>query len=308
MTECAATCADPGRVGAELASALSAARNPGGGWGYRSGNRSRIEPTCWARLALGNGAYEPTGVDILRNWRRHDGWLIDVAGAPANVGFNALAALTLLQTPSTASLADVTISRLVDAKGTAIPQDRALRQDNSLQAWSWVDGTFSWVEPTAWCLLLLKQRRARGPLPRAVERIEVAERMLLDRACSAGGWNYGNPHVLGQDLLPYVPTTSLALLAMQDRVGDPIVQRALDGLQKDAARERSAVALAWTIICLRVYGQNTAAWEQELAGLVARDRPAMGRTDDIVGLAMSVYVLGHETFSAFTVPVRKHGD
>ena len=37
-----------------------------------------------------------------------------------------------------------------------------MRQDGSLQAWSWVDGTFSWVEPTAWCLLLLKKWRLQA--------------------------------------------------------------------------------------------------------------------------------------------------
>jgi hypothetical protein len=307
MTGCPAACADPIRVRADLASALSAARDASGGWGYRAGNRSRIEPTCWALLALGRTAARQADAEVLRRWPRSDGWLIDVAGAPFNVAFNALAALTLLHTSSPTPLADATIDRLVHAKGNALPQDRALRQDNSLQAWPWIDGTFSWTEPTAWCLLLLKQRRALGPLPGAGDRIDVAERMLLDRACAAGGWNYGNAQVSGQDLLPYVPTTALALLAMRDRAGDAIVQRAFDGLQQDATKERSAVALAWTIICLRVYGRETGAWAQELAELMSRERPAIGRTEDVVGLAMSVYALGDEPPMAFTLPVHRRG-
>ncbi len=66
----------------------------------------------------------------------------------------------------------------------------------------------------------------------AAERIEIGERMLRDRACGAGGWNYGGSNVYGQELFPYVPTTALGLLAMQDHPGDPIVARALAWLSE----------------------------------------------------------------------------
>ena len=276
---------------AALRSALIAARNSDGGWAYRPGNRSRLEPTCWALLALAHAAGQPPDVEVLRRWHDEDGWLVDVSGAPPNVAFNAVAALTLLQAEPRSATAQRLLGRIVRAKGDAIAQNPFMRQDNSLQAWSWVGGTFSWVEPTAWCLLLLKQCRARGPLSGADERILVAERMLADRACRAGGWNYGNANAFGQDLRPYVPTTALALLALQDRRGMPVVEKALDAIQMNVATERSAISLATTIICLRVHGLATTRWEKELAALVSRRGVEGDPTYDRVGAAAALYAL-----------------
>jgi hypothetical protein len=147
------------------------------------------------------------------------------------------------------------------------------------------------VEPTAWCLLLLKQCRARGPLVGADDRILVAEQMLADRACRAGGWNYGNANAFGHDLQPYVPTTALALLAMQDRRGMPVVDKALDAIQTNVATERSVISLATAIICLRAHGLGTARWEAELAALVSRDDDQGLSTWDHVGAAAALYAL-----------------
>ena len=96
---------DYSRFRSELRSALVAARNTDGGWGYAPGRRSRIEPTCWAILALAHSEGRAPDVESLRTWKRQDGWLVDVPEAPPNNAFNAFAALTLLQQPSAASLA-----------------------------------------------------------------------------------------------------------------------------------------------------------------------------------------------------------
>ena len=273
--------------------ALVTARNPDGGWAYAQGKGSRLEPTCWALLALAHSDGQEPDVDVLRVWRQRDGWLADVAGVPPNHAFNALAALTLLQTSPTVSHAYALGARLVVSKGIRARQAREFRQDNSLQGWSWIDGTFSWVEPTAWCLLLLKKLRARGSsrLPGADERIDVGERLLLDRACDVGGWNYGNSNVYGQELWPYVPTTALALLAMQDRRGHPVVEKSLQQLQHDVRTERSAVALALSIICLRVYGVAPDVLVSDLLDLSSDSGPGAGQADDLLGLAMTLYAL-----------------
>ena len=50
-------------------------------------------------------------------------------------------------------------------------------------------------------------------------RIRDGEAVLRDRVCVDGGWNYGNSNVFGKNLPAYIPTTAIALLALQDRAG-----------------------------------------------------------------------------------------
>ena len=235
---------------------------------------------------------------------------MDVAGAPPNQAFNALAALALLEDVSTAPLARPVVSNLLSAKGERYSNSDVSPEDATLQGWSWVDGTASWVEPTAWSLLLLKKLRNNGSLPReGTLRIEAGEQLLLDRVCSVGGWNYGNRQVYGHDLWPYVPTTALALLALQDRRDLSSVQRSLEQIQKDLLTERSALALALARVCLEVYGwqprragdgaahespgseshAGNVGVERELARLAARDLETPGH--NVLGRAMALYAL-----------------
>jgi hypothetical protein len=284
-----------------LTAALQRARNADGGWAYHPGKRSRVEPTCWALLALSQANLQAPNLDVLGRWPRRDNWLIDLAGAPPNHAFNAIAALTLLQSPSTGTLAEEIVRLLIASKGVRLPPDPAIRHDSSLQGWSWVDGTFSWVEPTAWCVLLLKQRLVRGPYADAAERVRVGEQVLNDRACRGGGWNYGNANVYGKDLLPYVPTTALALLALHDRRNEPVVVRGLEQLERDVLSERSAVALSLALICLRVYRRPTSVPEEQLTQLILDRHLSPGYGDDVLGLSMALYALSDGPLGAFTL-------
>lgn len=297
--------ADRSQLVSELRRALLGNQNRDGGWAYAAGKRTRLEPTCWGLLALAAANDQPVDVERLRAWPRHDGWLVDVAGAPPNQAFNALAALTLLEGPSAAPLVEPIASNLLAAKGERYPQDQSSPQNNSLQAWSWIQGTASWVEPTAWSLLLFKRLRGRHSLPpKAPERIQVGEQLLLDRVCSVGGWNYGNARVFDHDLWPYVPTTALALLSLRDRLDVPAVRRSIEQMQSDLRTERSALAVALALICLNVYqrGRQPAGEtpgsaplasittvERDLAWLVARDLETSH--DNILGQAIALYAL-----------------
>src|SRR5438105_856774 len=80
----------------------------------------------------------------------------------------------------------------------------------------------------------------------AAARIDEAERMLRDRCCAAGGWNSGTATVLGQGLNPYVPTTALGLMALQNLPRDPVVVRSVAALKRLYLSERSAMALSLT--------------------------------------------------------------
>ena len=147
-------------------------------------------------------------------------------------------------------------ARLIDAiqrvRGIRLEDRGVNRQNNALQAWSWMSETFSWVEPTACCLVALKKARAAGFTVDA-RRIEDGEAVLFDRCGREGGWNYGNANMLGQELPAYVPTTALGLLALGDHRSHDAVRRSLDFLEREALTERSSVALSLALVALRVF-------------------------------------------------------
>jgi hypothetical protein len=240
-------------------------------------------------------------LDVLRGWSRHDNWLIDFPGAPPNHAFNAIAALTLLQSVSTRAMAEPVTRLLIASKGITFGPDPVVRQDSSLEAWSWTDGTFSWVEPTAWSVLVLKQRLTHGPYGDAAKRIRVGEQMLIDRAHRGGGWNYGNANVFGKELVPYVPTTALALLALQDQQNELAVSEGLEHLQRDVLTERSVLALSLAIICLRVYRLSTSVLERHLTDLIVDRYVSTNPHNNVLGLAMALYALSDRPLAAFTV-------
>jgi hypothetical protein len=242
-----------------VTTAIANGRNGDGGWGYFRSKASRLEPTAW--VSLTNSPLSDPAREWLAGRQTADGWLVDVPAVPVNYGFNGLALMALLAGGQTTPITDRLTERIVGVKGLAVAQSPALRQDNSLQAWSWVEGTFSWVEPTAYCLLGVKRARGLGA-GRHTEtsaRVDEAERMLADRACAGGGWNYGNANAFDKDLRPHGPTTALALLALQDRRDLPCVQTGLQFLTAHAERERSGLALALSLICLRAFGVDHAA-------------------------------------------------
>ncbi len=282
----------------DLPSSLASRRNPDGGWGYEAGKTSRLEPTCWALLALARASAQPLDADVLLEWRQESGWFVDVPGVPVNFAFNALAALTLRTHPRGRDTARRIATQLLGVHGLAFEPSPALRQDNSLQAWPWIDGTFSWVEPTSLCLLLMKRLRRELPATAVSDRITVAERMLLDRACAPGGWNYGGANAFGRDLFPYVPTTALGLLAMQDRKDLPVTRQAVNWLAQEAASEKSTQSLALAGIALTAYRSGTT-----VLGEVRRRLPGESNARATLGLACGLYAAARPEggFDAFAV-------
>ena len=84
-----------------LARQLLDGRGPDGAWGYYAGHTARLEPTCWAMLALGACDALASAVpdlirvaDFLKGAARDDGLLVDSVGVPPNLASNGLAALT----------------------------------------------------------------------------------------------------------------------------------------------------------------------------------------------------------------------
>ena len=245
-------------------------------------------------MALGNhpSANAAQHGEFFHNALRPDGLLLEPAVRDEdrpNFAFNALA--ILLFAGQTDLAPDGILVRLTTAliehRGIKLPQSNLSPQDNSLQAWAWNDSTFSWVEPTCWSVLALKKAAARSEAARG--RIDEAERMLRDRCCVEGGWNSGTAMVLGQGLNPYVPTTALGLMALQNLPNDPIVVRSLAQLKKMHLSERSAMALSLTLIAFSLFGLDTSDLEGALID-------QWGRTRFLGNLhltAMALYSLTH---------------
>jgi hypothetical protein len=165
--------------------------------------------------------------------------------------------------------------------------------------------TFSWVEPTCWCTLALKKTRTH-PRAGAESRIAEAEKLLLNRSCSVGGWNAGNASAMGQDLRPYVPTTALGLMAMQDRRSEPVVVRTVEYLRASRLAEPSALALALTALSFRIFDLPADDVESRLVN--GADRAE--RLGNLQTLAMMLYALSAPTHGAGALrvenPPRKH--
>lgn len=271
-----------------LAETLRTSVNDDGGWAYFQGKTSRLEPTCWAALALMDGgattadrALAESALSRIAAWQGADGLLCDTPRAPANLSFNGLAAIVVQHALGTRRADGGSVQRLIGTLfagisktgGMRLKQSADSRQDNHLVGWAWNEGTFSWAEPTSWCLLALKKARNLPGVASAADRIDEAERLLADRCCRSGGWNYGNSNVLGRELSPYVPTTAVALLALQDRPALPEVVRSLEWLAGNWHRERSALASSLTLLAMRAHRVSPDDVERDLHSQLADSGP-----------------------------------
>jgi hypothetical protein len=287
----------------ELRERVIAARNADGGWPYYPDRQSRLEPTAWAIIALGAtgsvDAFADGVLAFLSARNRRDGLLVDPGAPTANAGWNGLLLLALQSTRGADDERRSLVRSLAGLKGIALQPDSTIRQDNTLQGWPWVQGTFSWVEPTAFCTLALKKATGTDRDPAVAARLTEADRLLIDRACRPAGWNYGNSAVLGQELEPYVPTTALALLALQDRPTEAVVTAGLDWLEAQAASEPATMALGLAASCLTVFGRPA---DKAIEGLVTLEG-ATGHLDNahLLSIALFARTLGDHQARALRI-------
>jgi len=272
-------------------------RNTDHGWPYYAGNRSRLEPTAWANLAGRDGGHA-----FFASCQRPNGLLIDPLAPHANFASHALAliaAFAVHPRDSPVSFENA-VAALVREKGIKIPFERQYYQNNHLEGWSWCPYTFSWVEPTAWSLVALKKAAALAAQLRSAAlsvRIADGERVLVNRACVHGGWNYGNSNMYGRELRAHVPTTAIALLALQDHRDEPAVRRGFAFLQRNRLAERTGMALALTAVCLSVYGEPA----RDVCELLPAAFTTAAARTHVHSMAMMLYAMagvadGHAAF------------
>jgi hypothetical protein len=247
-------------------------QNADGGWGYFPCKRSWLEPTAYAMLALDSRPEATPALErawtLVQSWQSPDGSWRPAADVEQPHWATALCVTLQRVRQMRDSRFVKAVDWLVEVSGAErTVRNRVLyclglsviRQDPNLLGWPWTPATNSWVEPTVHALVALKG--ALGTLRRMsyrncgeVEaRIQMGEKMVLDRRCHDGGWNYGNWMAFGEALPSYPETTAIALLGLQGcRLFDST--EAVRLAARQAASTKSPLARAWLAICLRSYG------------------------------------------------------
>jgi hypothetical protein len=152
-----------------------------------------------------------------------------------------------------------------------------------------VQGTHSWVEPTALAVLAL-QASEMGRHPRTVEAV----RLLNDRLLDDGGCNYGNTFVLGQELRPHVQPTGLCLWALAGVQQDPRIARSLDYLTEEVATQLATASLSYGLLGLAAHGRRPGGAETYLARAAER---TLRRAPSAYRLALLALAAGHPAVS-----------
>lgn len=249
---------------------LTQAQNPDGGWGYFPGKESWLEPTVYALLALSpagsHGRSFERGWHLMRSWQLPDGgwkpaqqihephWttalcvtLHGIRGVHDSSFHRGVAWLL-----KTKGAEHGPLQRIASFFSSSI-----IDIDTSLTGWPWIPDTSSWVEPTAHALLAMKMSWGQYKAAELRQRIELAERMLFNRRCSDGGWNYGNRKVYRVDLPSYPETTAIALLGLKGS-RSPQLKASLDLALQMWRASPSALAKSWLTIALRAHGVSLA--------------------------------------------------
>jgi hypothetical protein len=264
-------------------------QNPDGGWGYHPTSPSGVEATAWALLGLMSGGrvWLPSQpCDRACDWLLHaqlgDGAWPAFPGQPQGCWTTSLASWALQAHGGSVQAVERGLHWVLNAwpaEGTlwwrlrqAVGRSAVVRQDSSLRGWSWTPGTASWVEPTAYALLLLRNLPAEMLTSQMKKRRRLAERMLYNRMCPSGGWNSGNPLVYGVAGVPRVGPTSWALLALIDHAERAENRISLDWLEQTFGEIRGAASLALAHRCLTAYGRQAPPLAPMLGSLYARNR------------------------------------
>jgi hypothetical protein len=250
-------------------------------WAYTPGAPPATEPTALTALALhGHGRAQAA--------QRACDWLVQRQAADGSLGINAAesaphwaTALAVLawraveqippaepnggaaaKSSNYAQPIERAVNWILSIAGKPLPRTHELGHDTTLRGWPWVEGTHSWMEPTAYCVLAL---RATGRGGHA--RTREAVRLLIDRLLPQGGCNYGNTMVLGQWLRPQLEPTGLALLALTGEADvDGKVARSIDYAAKQVGPDTTAFSLALGLMGLAAHDRwpkQSPAWLEQ---------------------------------------------
>jgi len=242
--------------------------------GYQPATRPATEPTALSAIALAvHGKQEAanTATEWLAGLQAKDGSLGIRDGETSPCWPTSLAMLAWIAVDAAryAKQINAATGWTLSKQGERIEPTEDIRHNTQLVAWPWVEGTHSWIEPTA---LHVRALKAAGysTHPRTREAIEL----LVDRQLAAGGCNYGNTEVLGQTLLPHVQPTGLAMLALAGEVDvRGRIEHSLSYLTHSLSARTTTASLCWGLLGLTAHDRRPAdadLWLESAYGRTAR--------------------------------------
>jgi squalene cyclase len=256
------------RLITEIQSEIERRSLSSGGWATANGRRAGIETTCYALMALRDrqSPIRDKAMDFLQRTQNPDGsWPAFDGDDPEGCWTTALAIITLRFIGGPSAPIERSLFWLLGYAGREghwfwkwkfRTVERAVQFDPDKYGWPWFPGTVSWVIPTAFSLIALKQSFAYFSSQQVAHRIQLGTEMLRDRACPEGGWNAGNSIVFGAGLKPHIDSTAIALLGLTDAT-DPVAVRALEWIRPACLECPSAYSLAWSAIALSLHEDET---------------------------------------------------
>ncbi len=260
---------------------LIARQLPQGGWPFNSNaKQSAVEPTALALLALPSNSVRERDAAIrflLYIQNPNGSWPAFVGDDGEGSGFTGLA-VYVLNCCGVGGKADDRASRwLLHSRGWEShwlwkwkfrTTDRHVRFDPDKFGWPWMPETVSWVVPTSYSLLALRNAIASSQRDLLQFRIRRGVEMLYDRMCPGGGWNAGNGVVYGVPLAPHPDVTALALLALLGEPLNDFTTASLHWLERRAESLLAPWSLAWTILALHAFQRPTQPWIDRLCAVV----------------------------------------
>lgn len=245
--------------------------------GYQPGARPATEPTALSAISLvAHGRMEAA--------EQAAQWLANAQATDGSLGVR-LEERTPRWPTSLATLAWITVDAeryakqisagtdwALSTRGEPVEPTEDLGHNTQLIAWPWIEGTHSWIEPTALHVLALK---AAGHGSHARTREAVA--LLIDRQIASGGCNYGNTEVLGQALLPHVQPTGLAMLALAGESDSARrIEASLAYLARSLSARTTTASLCWGLLGLSAHDRRPTdadSWLESAYGrTIRRDR------------------------------------
>ena len=217
------------------------------------------EPTAWATLALalaGRNDAAGGGAQWLADRQDNKGMVPatsegDAPGWPTSL---AMLAWQQVDPQQYAAAIQQGLEWLVRTEGTTNPKSEHVGHDTMLVGWSWAANTHSWLEPTAFATMALTAT-GHGQHPRNQQAVQL----VVDRLLPAGGANYGNTMVLGNQLLPHLQPSSIALWALAwQQVDDPRIEKSLAYIEHELHNRTGCASLAYALLALTAWNRRPA--------------------------------------------------